>query len=234
MKRYALLLLGGLFWASGAAPTIAAERPIQPSGIEAREAALGELARLSQTGSKTFQIQASAFQGAELAPPFYYYSIDSTFLAYEEADPKEILRYVARRSVFFPIDGNTRLIGAIKVRLNESGQLVAYFLPIDSDLVARIEQFSRDTNLTEGQRLSVLSTGIAGDFFIVEDGLQVFSMAPASKQTLAMLGREKEDLHTVAFVPLDDFAPEIKRKLAESKRPTLEEDVGDEPIEDLE
>jgi hypothetical protein len=223
-------LLVGILLAAAPAPALTTGSSSDPDA-RARAVAERVLDDASRGGSAAFNLDASVFKDAHLGSAFFYYTSDSTFLGYEQAAPEHILRYTPQRTVIFPVRSNEALLGIIKVKLQSTGELFGFLGPADPGLIARLEKFSSVVGLKEGQRLSVVSTGFAGDFFVVEGESGVRSMAPASERTMRILGLKETDLEAVRFEPPDHFAPAIRKQLAEARKRAI---LDRRPLDDLE
>ncbi|HEX6791948.1 MAG TPA: hypothetical protein VF247_11615 [Candidatus Krumholzibacteria bacterium] len=186
--------------------------------VETNKLAGDELARLARDGARNARLDAAAFRDAGLDDPLYYYSCDSTLVSFDEDPASDIVPYMTRRNVIYPVTSGARTIGIIRIKRLDSGQSQGFFGPADPTLLDMRKNILQETSILPDQRLSLLSTGLAGDFYIVEDGTKIDSMFPANSKTLAILGLPDEQLAAAPRLRPVDVYPQMKRVIAAAKR----------------
>jgi hypothetical protein len=184
---------------------LAEELSADPTG-NARETALADLRLLPGHVRPLGLEDASVLATASLGDPFVCYWPDTTFLEYEKAPPNDLLHYVRKYDIRFPVIVDGRVLGSINVIPIESGAYRVGSRSIGSEQTTRREAVLQLFEIPAGRRLSILGTGgVAGTFFVIEDGTRIYEMAPIE-------GRPSHG-ETPSFRSVDQFAGRIKTQI---------------------
>ena len=180
-----------------------------------RNAAEDALYRFQRDGDPGSGRAAAAFQNARLDDPFYYFSCDASLWQFPRDPSNDLMPYLVWRDAMFPVVVNDDAIGVLKVREME-GDPTAFFVPVPSGIYDKFKTARRRVRLGRDQQLSVLNT-MVGDFFIVEDGTHIASMAPCTTRTLLLLRLPDPDVESASYRPPDEMAPLIKDAIRERR-----------------
>jgi hypothetical protein len=183
---------------------------------ETRQLAQHELDRLMHEGDKNSGRAAPVFKNARLDDPFYYYGCDATFAEFAADTSSDLMPYLVSRELMFPIVSGSDAIGVLRIRVIENSP-VCYFIPVPAEIYDRFKNAIQRVRLGRDERLSVLSTGMMLDFFIVEDGTTITRMAPCTPRTLLTLGLNDQHVEDMHFVPAKEMIPLIKRAMTASR-----------------
>src|SRR5712672_863505 len=149
---------------------------------ETRQLAEDEPDRLTHEGDKGSGRAATVFKNARLEEPFYYYSCDGTLAEFAADTSSDLVPYLIWRAAMFPIVSGDEALGVAMVRWSGNNP-ACYFVPVPAGIYDQFKNAVRRVRLDRDQQLSVLSTGMGLDFFLVEDGTTIYRMAPASTRT---------------------------------------------------
>ncbi len=218
----------------GAHWALAQHLSADPTG-GARVIAIEELKKLPArvtavpSHSPFFVSDRKLLESATLGEPFVFYWPDSTFLThYKNAEAGQILRYF-RKSVLFPVHAGERMLGTISVQVNENGVWVTGPRTVGDRVVNALEECGRTAAVTAGQRLSILDTGFAGKFGVVEDETRIIAMMPLDEWTRELIESAISPNGESAWILPEQGFPIIQAKVRATRE---SEQLHHEPIDD--
>lgn len=200
----------------------------------AREVATRRLVLLIEQRGRLGSVDATKLATATLGDPILTYGAssvsDTTFFAYERAEAAEILHYVPYRTFCFPVMVDGSVCASINVaEVDGEYRVVGGYLQEFAKLVARFSRLKQQLQLPESQRLSILDTGVAGYFYVVEDGETVYRMAPADKYAMTRFGVTGAVGDPSTFSEPQHFVAEISRSISDARR---YRNVGSQPTDE--
>lgn len=183
---------------------------INSSSLQFAEEKLEQLKKEGDSGSGR---RADVFKNARLDDPLYYFATEGAAVRYFATDPSDdLMPYFAWRDVMYPVISGEDAVGLVRLRAMPH-QPVAQFIPVPSGIYEQFKKAVRRVRLDGDQQLSVATAGAAGDYFLIEDGITIYKMAPCTTRTLLLLGLNNQHIEDLNFIEPKDMGPMIKRAM---------------------
>jgi hypothetical protein len=194
--------------------------PADPTG-EAREVAAAELNSCLETGWYG-HADASAMKRAWLGEPYLSFWTDWAFTEFESAESNNVLQYLTRYSINFPVRLDDRVLGSINIVPNDvgwhslpgGGRYVPGSRSIGDSQCVRVAVARAGLALSPGQRVSALRTDMSGHFLVIEDGASIVKMAPV------YLGSTLQSAPD--FLPVERYVESLRRDIRSYRKRMLD------------
>lgn len=183
---------------------------------EMRAVAIETLEVLGKPGARTFALEdPTSLKHASLAPPFIQYWTDASFDAFESPSTENILRYVGKYCLSFPVILDGRVLGTIDV-VEENGTYRMASVHTGGEQATMVNSALQSLKLAAGERLSILTTSIAGNYLVIENGAAILQMAligpVRSVDSTSVVDRK------LVFLPASQFYEPIRKSIGKYRK----------------
>jgi hypothetical protein len=183
----------------------------------AREVVEREIEALSQRspGSTVFGLGNPAkLEAATIGEPYFYFWAGNEFSEFETSETNSLVDFARGFTVRFPVILDGAPLGTLNVTVDAQTGDYRVLTRTDGDrMYQRVVKVREHFPSSDGWRVDVVQTGIAGRYFRLVGSSGDVQLSPASKDAAHLLGLDAEEDNDLRFRPRREAEAGIRAEL---------------------